>query len=338
MITKLKKIVELTTTYCAGLLFVGDPHMTEKKPSRRLDEDYLGTLDDKLTQVAKIANENNYQVVILGDLFDRAVEKDDNAMMRVLYKFLRSLNHTAKCLAGNHDLTETVLTPDTSLALVEMTGLLDVVSQAGFFARCMIDGKTVLLGGTPSGQEIPDEAPLTAKCKEASDHNIWITHEDLQFPGAYPNALPFKEIKDVELVVNGHMHRLQPEHVEGETTWFNPGNIIRKTVADIDHIPAVWSWTPAAGLNRYPLKYKKDMFDLTNYRVEKASKEDVLESLNKMESSQFVALLQQSIEHGKQTEDGGLITEIMEGVHESMTLSTPAKAVVDKLLKDVIEA
>jgi len=339
MIKKLDRLNRLETTYANGVLFVGDPHLTARAPARRLDENFQATLKAKLMQISEIANKNFLSVVILGDLFDRAKELD-NVMLSDLFEFLNSLDKPAYCLAGNHDLIETKLTPNVTLSVVEKSGLLTVISQAGIFARFMMDGKTVTLGGTPSGMEIPDSLPLSEKGLAESDHNLWITHEDLAFPGAYPNSLEFKEIEDVELVVNGHMHMLQPEHIEGGTTWFNPGNIVRKTVADKDHAPAVYSWRPEAGLQKHRLSFKTDIFDLTGYHVDSAEASDVVEDLklDELSRSMFVDLLKNDIMDGSKTQDGGLITEISDRIKVDAPLTEGAEMIVNRLLNKVIES
>jgi len=339
MVKKLDRLNRLETVYANGVLFVGDPHLTARTPARRLDECFQDTLKDKLMQIADIANKNFLSVVILGDLFDKAQELD-NRMLSDLFEFLAALDKPAYCLAGNHDLVETKLTEKVTLSVVEKSGLLNVVSSVGIFARFMMDGKTVTLGGTPSGMEIPDSLPLSDKGIEGSDHNLWITHEDLAFPGAYPNAIDFKEIRDVELVVNGHMHMLQPEHTIGKTKWFNPGNIIRRTVTDKDHVPAVYSWRPSAGLTRHRLSYKTDIFNLTGYHVDKAEDSSVVEDLklDEMSQSMFVSLLKNDILDGTKTQDGGIITEISTSIKDQSPLTQGAELIVNRLLNKVIDA
>lgn len=339
MVKKLDRLNRLETVYANGLLFVGDPHLTAIAPARRLDDDFQATLRDKLMQIAAIANEHFLSVVILGDLFDRARELNAD-MLSDLFEFLSRLDKPAYCLAGNHDLTETKLTADVTLSVVEKTGLLNVVSEAGLFARFMMEGKTVTLGGTPSGMAIPDTLPLSDKGITESDHNIWITHEDLAFPGAYPNALEFKEIEHVELVVNGHMHLLQPEHVEGQTTWFNPGNIVRKTVSDKDHVPAVYSWRPEAGLQKHRLSYKREIFNLAGYHVDSANEEDIVSELklDEMSRSMFVDLLQNDIMDGAKTQDGGLISELTDKIKHDSPLSEGAELIINRLLNKAVES
>ena len=68
----------------SGIIFIGDPHITSRKPGRRKD-DFEQAILGKLQESINIANSNDCQPIILGDLFDRpkesseALKNEDNA-------------------------------------------------------------------------------------------------------------------------------------------------------------------------------------------------------------------------------------------------------------------
>lgn len=312
---------------CSGLLTVGDPHLSERKPARRLDHDYLGTVLYKLQQAADIANENDAQMIIMGDLFDDGIECG-NKMMYGLYTILNSCKYKPICLAGNHDLTETKLTKNTTLHTVAATGLLDVIKSPGFVRAFDIDGQIVGLGATPYGFKIPNDTTDVWPLKV--DQAMWITHTDIAFPGAYPGAISFFDIKGVDIVVNGHMHLTQDNHLEGSTLWTNPGNIIRQSVDTLEHTPKVALYTPTNGQTTIELNFTKDSFNLEGYLVQPADKDVITEDLE----SCFAALMAEDANDRKMSDDAGYLREDIDQLKSEVKLSPAAQAIVEAVYQE----
>ncbi len=225
-----------------GLLFVGDPHLSQRRPGRRVesDEEILAVTLDKLDQCIALANARHGVVVILGDLFDKSKGNSEKMLTRLFY-ILRKAEHPVYCLAGNHDLLASEVTDDTALAAVEAAGLIHVIrGQGKWFASFAIEDQRVWCGAN-----LHDEAlPRAVARPDEADQVLWFTHHDIAFEGHYPSSLEPHAISGVDWVINGHMHRTQPKVVKERTTWFNPGNIFRQTIADAKHVPSAWWWVP----------------------------------------------------------------------------------------------
>jgi len=58
---------------------------------------------------------------------------------------------------------------------------------------------------------------------------LWLTHHDIDFAGYESGRYPAHEITNVDLLINGHIHRRCKPMVAGKTTWINPGNISRRS-------------------------------------------------------------------------------------------------------------
>lgn len=238
-----------------GFLFIGDPHVWSKQPGRRRDEIFINTIMDKLHQAADIANEHDLWPMILGDL----MHDDSDHKVSTLIKLSRALQRFDRrpaCLVGNHDKDEIYLSEENALLLLGVTNQLDLIDRNEIWGIVDIVGpngatKKVAVGGTPYGGEIPEDLGKFLNTGKKSVHSalgvdqvIWMTHEDLAFSGAYPTALPIREIKGVDLAFNGHMHGTTLPQKAGMTAWYNPGNITRMSVDMIHHVPSVWSWGP----------------------------------------------------------------------------------------------
>lgn len=247
-----------------GFLFIGDPHISSRKPGTRNDVDFVATVAGKLEQVAEIANTNGLQAVFLGDMFNRAQEPDARLLV-LLTRALKRFQLKPWTLMGNHDINETTLTENTSLALMREAELLHVVDTAGpFMVLNKPDGSCIGLGGSPYGMVIPDDIEQDlALFGKPVDRCIWITHHDLAFEGAYPGALEMYPITGCDLVVNGHMHLTKAPRLLGNTTWFNPGNITRQSKDTANHVPAVWEVSDVATLlpKQHVLSYDPAVFD-----------------------------------------------------------------------------
>lgn len=255
----------------AGILFILDPHVSSRKPGTRNDVDFTATVIDKINQAAVVANERNLIPVIPGDLFDREHDTQD----RMLTLLVRALNGFAVkpfVLAGNHDLTETSLTDDTALAVLREAGVVRVIDQNGLFLSCQIKHgdsvKTIAVGGTPHGMQIPDDVRYVAEdAGIKADATGWITHEDLAFDGAYPGALEMFPIKGCSWVVNGHMHLTKEPVRKGGTLWHNPGNIVRLSKDCAAHTPSVWVMDAEGGMAQIRLRFAPDVFDAVKGNV-----------------------------------------------------------------------
>lgn len=313
-----------------GLLFIGDPHLTSRKPGRRTDDNHTLVVLDKIRQSLVIANQRNLFPVILGDLFSQSKESC-HWMLTYLYRILRenALPGADKiiCLAGNHDMRDTSLTDDTTLAMVAATGLLNVLSTID---PVVIDGLCVLY-------PVPSGFPLPQSVTTNGFPIIVLTHDDFAFGDSYPGAKPLAEIKGACMMVNGHMHKTERPIQMGETLCHNPGNITRVSIDTRDHVPAVWEWKPVYGNNmtRIALEYKEDVFDAIGKRIAP----DIASITN---DSEFTKLLvAERASEASRTEDGGMLSEDLHAIIEnkkadfgSAAIAAAVEELIDQMLME----
>lgn len=326
-----------TTPPAAGLLFIGDPHLSSRRPGRRRDRDFAEVSLGKLEQALGIADGLDLVPVILGDLFDRPRE-DDHALLARTIRMLRATRHRAWCLVGNHDRINLQLSDDTALAVLREAGALRVIERSGPAALLDLGGRRVGLGGTPHGQEIPRNVAGTFDGPSGgAEVVVWVAHHDLDFPGAYPGAAPTFAIEGCDLVVNGHMHAPEKPLRRGGTVWWNPGNILRRSVDQLDHRPAVWSWHPGAPqtLTPHPLSFEREAFDLTG-RIAMPipaggdgpqAGHSLFADLLKAESSAEMA----------RTDDGSALLEDLEQIFQEEDTEPEVRAILLDLLRDAAD-
>ena len=276
-----------------GVLWIGDPHVRSRKKGRRLDRDFAETTVGKLESALKLAESRRLLPFILGDLFD---DPDDNDAM-MMFRMVRALRSSwimPWTLLGNHEKKHFTLTDDTALAILEEAGLIGVLRESGpcLELSCNRGGdvRLVGLGGTPHGHEIPDDVSgMFDGCSEI----WWATHHDMAFDGAYPGAAPVKEVQGASIVVNGHMHLTKPPIRIGDTTWYNPGNIMRMSIDTKDHVPRAWALTPWEDMLGLSLPFEREAFDMTGLNVSPLKPESVEQDDDEPARSVFVGMLKE---------------------------------------------
>lgn len=316
-----------------GILFVGDPHLWSKKPGKRIDADFTATVLDKLNQAVEIALKENLYLVILGDLFH--VDDENNIeMLTKLTRILKKLKDPCASVEGNHEKSQTSLSDDVAMSLLREAGVINTLEKNGLAIELPIDDKTILIGSTPYGSDVPDVANIPTKYASADPFIVWLTHHNLDFGESYPGVVPVTEIKNVAMLVNGHIHKTKKPKKVGNMMAHNPGNITRLSTDCVDHVPAVWKWVPEQGQDLEPiaLKFHKEVFTMIGKQIEvDVAPIMVKEEITPKETSQFVEKMeQQLLADQDKTDDGEHIKQSIKALAMAMQLD-------GEFVKDLID-
>ncbi|MCH2182509.1 MAG: metallophosphoesterase [Mariniblastus sp.] len=228
------------TTGLTGLLFIGDPHVENRQPGFRKD-DYPQVILDKLKWCLDYARQEKLLPVFLGDLFEKPRENSNWMLVRLMDLLLET---GAVGIYGNHDCADPVLSDRDSLALLVRAGCLQLVSAENPWSGEM-NGVQVVVGGSSYRQEVPREFPVDrfgqGTLFDDKPLVAWVTHHDVDLPGYDAGRFRPREIENVQLLVNGHIHRRLDPVVEGQTHWMTPGSISRRSRSEANrqHVPAV---------------------------------------------------------------------------------------------------
>ncbi|QDT79946.1 Calcineurin-like phosphoesterase superfamily domain protein [Gimesia maris] len=218
----------------SGVLLIGDPHVEGRIPGFRKD-DYPLVVLEKLSWCIETAREQNLLPVLLGDLFH--VPRDNQNWL--LCQLLNLFETPVYGIYGNHDCRENQLNEHDTLSILIQAGKYHLLSDETPW-RGKMQGRPVLIGGTSWGKKLPKSLEIDP-CEE-TPLAIWVSHHDLIVPG-YEEQGHYKpyEIKGVDYVINGHIHRRLEDVVKGQTTWVTPGNIVRRSRSDASraHVPSV---------------------------------------------------------------------------------------------------
>jgi hypothetical protein len=223
----------------SGLLLIADPHVADTPPGQRLPG-FREQVLDKLAAALVLAKERAALPVILGDLFHWPRENSNGLLVELIRLFSPQRPFV---LVGNHDKHLARLTSDVSLSVLAEAGAVRLLAEPGPQFVLTTPAGEALIGASPDGAPLPagfQHAP------EDPDIVVWLTHHNIRFPEFETRAHGIRELPGIDLVVNGHIHRPQPEVRAGRTLWLNPGNITRLTFSrrSLERKPAAFFWRP----------------------------------------------------------------------------------------------
>lgn len=223
------------------LCLLGDTHYTDRRPERRLDENYLLTMMLKTEQVVDIYRRHNCDMLIqVGDWFDSY--SVSNLVESTLIMLLSVAQMDVVCIWGQHDIqghSETTY-PNSPLRVLEAAGVVKVIGAPSNGPPCVYLKGDVAVVGACFGQKVPDLR------SEYCDFLILVTHQMIGdkplFPGQniiHPTNFLARH-KGYDLIVCGDYHYRFIAEREG-VHCINPGALMRKTInpRDLEHKPAV---------------------------------------------------------------------------------------------------
>lgn len=243
-------------------LIIGDTHITDKKPQRRLDANYLDSVLEKLVWCFKLAAKKDCgAIVIAGDVFDSA-KVNHQTVSRVLSVLPSDIPVYA--IYGQHDLLYHGRNiENTPLNVLQASGYINILdSESVNSDYCGVSW----------------EEPI-----ESKGQKILVIHQmmsNVVEPFECTDAAKFlRKHKEFDLIVSGDNHKQFVVENEGRFL-VNPGSLMRTTTKQFDHEPAVYIWTDGIKvLQRYPIPVKpiREVFDLDHIEEEQ-EKDEKLEA------------------------------------------------------------
>ncbi|MFT5302357.1 MAG: DNA repair exonuclease SbcCD nuclease subunit [Mariniblastus sp.] len=285
-----------------GLLVIGDPHIEGRQPGFRKD-DFPEVILAKVQWCINYARSNQLLPTFLGDMFDKPRD-NPTWMIGRLIEMLAP--YPAIGIFGNHDCAETTLNENDSLSILIKSGCLKIVSKSSPW-RGEMNERLVFVGGSSYREEVPHEFSVrTSRRRNLFDEDpfvVWLTHHDIDIAGYENGRFKPHEIENVDLLINGHIHRRLDTVRAGRTHWMTPGNISRRSRSEAckEHVPTV-----------IRIDVEPDNYKLTDVVVPHQNHEDVFHSvaaqaLAESSSSEFVTGL---------AELNALRTQSGAGLHE----------------------
>lgn len=216
------------------LLFVGDMHLRAATPAKRKD-DFAETQFKKVSQIFKIASDNDAAIVQTGDVFDTE-SSSLPTMIKYLPLFL-SYPRGVYSAIGNHDVygasIETV--PRTALGLFASVGAVKLLGHepVQLSDKVSVSGHSYMHKGAPS--PVPGMHNILVTHEMVLVDKIWREQEDFTF--AYDYAI---QHSGWDVILCGHYH-YSFEQNHGQLLILNPGAVVRikASKGDMALVPSV---------------------------------------------------------------------------------------------------
>lgn len=230
------------------ILYLTDTHIRGTSPKNRKD-DFVQTLENKITEIIKIIEEQNVDFLIHGgDLFDRP----DISISTVskFAKLLKNIKIPFYIVSGNHDIFGH--NPDTlNRTILGLLDDLDFISVINKDTKILLekDGIKIQLTGQPYIYDIDTSLNrsnyILDNVADDIDYSIHVVHGmllDKPFVKGIPYTL-VEDIKDTlaDITLSGHYHSGFKTIKVDNKYFINPGSIVRITnsLREIDRMPQV---------------------------------------------------------------------------------------------------
>jgi DNA repair exonuclease SbcCD nuclease subunit len=247
------------------LLLTGDWHITDKKPSRRLDKDYFATIMSKLDQVGEIAQKECCSYVLqAGDFFDSP--NTSLSIIIAIDKFISKRFDGIKLITiyGQHDTHfHSKDIGNTPLNIFNHFGKINVGSylHENTFIKCV---------------SWFDEMPEPAE--RVCEKQILVLHKTISNGYTAFESTDAKTLLgrlDYDLILSGDNHKQFTVSSNGKHL-VNPGSLMRSSIDQAEHEPAVYIYDTVATrikdvIRRIPLTVNptSEVFDLDKFEEEK---------------------------------------------------------------------
>lgn len=236
-------------------LFTTDWHICDRRPGTRIDDDFFDTQNAKIEEILAIATAERVDKILHGgDLFDRPLM--DLHIINTVIQILKKSAVPIEIVLGNHDL---------------------LGYNCGTVARTALG--TLLKAGVIRETTLPHVNVTNHHKVELykTAGPVILTHNMVS-----PDEVLFEHIlcKDIapqcpnSVVLCGHYHRpFEYKDIEHNTTFINPGSLMRVKINEAKHHPEVIIGEGAKIIKRVKLKSAragKEIFDLTVHAENKA--------------------------------------------------------------------
>ena len=303
-----------------GLL--GDLHLTNKSPERRIDG-YWQTLLGKATQALEIFNEKKCDAILqVGDFFDAptVAKKVESEVIQLFHHFGRDEDDRVFCVYGQHDIAghSKWTLPNSPLAVLQAARVVKILDDNPVIAGGEDD--IVHFYGASFGESVP-------KPYEDS-YNILVTHRMIGNRPLWPGQELvgprqfLRKHPGYNLIVCGDYHYRFTETWNGRTI-INPGAIVRKTIGkfDLEHKPAVVIFDTDTGES-----------EVVELKIEVPEKVFNLTRVVKKKDNQILAALVEKLKSGEKKLSGWkhFLVKVL-GVRKS---SERVKQIIDEHLEE----
>ena len=262
------------------ILLVGDLHARTATPAKRLDENFLSTFLDKLSQIVQIAKYNNAIILQAGDWHDSF--SPDKLLLIKEIELLANCGVDIFTIHGQHDMRyhSQSSTKHSAIRVLEAAKCLCVLDEKEPFR--LHDDVNIYAApyGTSPILDIEDDAfNILVSHVMVMNKPLYINHEYIS-PTDY-----MKEFPGYDMYFVGDIHTPFVSKRNGNLM-INAGSVLRSSIDQKDYKPKVILFdTDDKSYSDIYLDVKEDVFDLVE--------------IKKIQENKFEGMIEKLRESGK---------------------------------------
>jgi hypothetical protein len=287
-----------------GFLFIGSASLSLSKPSRRVEDNYLDTIIEKLKFSLNLAKSKNLMPVFLGGLTLKTFE------LKVLTSLINILvDHNVLIIPDESDYIKgsESINPNSTIGVLQSSRIANIAEKAGLYKSICLTSKgksknvsIYVIHDWVSGEVISEHY----KCFDENEVNIILTQYGSELIKSTSNGViePY-DIKNCKLVMCGKTNSTS-EYTGNETKWISPGLLSRIHIEQSEVRPVVIEWTPFDEPVFHEIPCAIHVMDMEGLASESVK--------NKYENSQFAKLLKDETikSRQKQNDDDAIGQEL----------------------------
>ena len=277
-----------------GILFIGDLLLNTSAPGRRIDDDFLSAVLNKLQFSLDLCKEKNLVPVIVGQAFYKTF---DAKVLTEVIPLLKGANayFLPSLVDSDPKLNPGELIKKSNLGILSLTDTVNVIDSENPLI-VNINGKTCGLYYSNNGKAFE-------KSCESNDVNILLLRhtgcDDLELVNT------ISDFSDINLVVNAGTRHESNEINANNLIWKNLGPSVRVHLESEENSPKVFEWNPIDSFKEYILPHNKFIM---NHDVRAKNIED-----QNLIQSDFAQMMKEEMIRLEQENDSDLIeTELTE--------------------------
>lgn len=286
-------------------LIMADIHKRASAPVSRRD-DFCAAQKQKINEIVRIADERMvHSILFPGDIFDSYSTPDH--LKEYYIRVWASLEHCDKiAVFGQHDMRyHSSARANTPLGVLAAGVPNFYLLEEGQPLVRRRGNETVVFYGSSYGD---DSVPTVVHGYGEDARHVWITHRMVVKDKLWEDQEDFyygdqllDELHEFDMIATGDNHKQfvvrKRMDVEGKEIYYrnliNTGSLMRSTISQIDHKPAVYLWDSESGsVERIPLTVRpaEEVFDLAKVETERQRDEKMETFVNGLKDTVDVSL------------------------------------------------
>jgi hypothetical protein len=297
-----------------GFLFIGDLFLNTSSPGRRIDDDFLSVVLNKVKFSMDLAKDKGLLPVFTGQSFYKTLD------VKVLTEIIPILKDSGAYFLPStieQDSKTRLLIPKSTLAILKATDIVNTIDH--------LNPLTIDINGNKCSLHSSNSGILFEKTSKLSSFNFLLMRN--------PNIEEKEQIDDlydfsgINMIINSGTKIESDEFTINDHKWKNIGPSVRIHLDSEELAPKVFEWSPENGYKEYILPHNKHVM---NHNALTKNIDD-----QNLVKSDFALMMREEMTRLEQENDADIIETELTEILISMDSSIKIREQIYNLQKEV---